>query len=188
MTVRPITIVGHPALHKPTKKVKEVTPEIRKLVADMFETNEAAEGAGLAATQVGSRWRIFVYSCTDGNGELQEGHVINPVLEKGAIPTLTEDMWEGCLSVPGEGFPTARSEWARVTGTDLDGNPVVVEDTGGVLARCLQHEVDHLDGKLYLDRLNPQYRREAQQAVSERGWQKQGIKSWDPSAQKADEI
>ncbi|MBV7412581.1 peptide deformylase [Dermabacteraceae bacterium TAE3-ERU27] len=188
MPTREITMIGHKALRQRTKKVREVTPEIRQLVADMIETNRAADGAGLAATQVGSRWRLFVYSCTDGKGRLQEGHVINPVLEKGPTVALEEDMWEGCLSVPGEGFPTARATWARVTGTDLDGNEVVVEDEGGTLARCLQHEVDHLDGKLYVDRLTPQYRREAQDAVTARGWRAKGILSWDPVTTKAEDV
>ncbi|WP_058234477.1 peptide deformylase [Devriesea agamarum] len=188
MTVRPITMIGHKALHQRTKKIREITPELRTLVEDMIETNAAAQGAGLAATQVGSRWRLFVYACTDGNGVLQEGYVLNPVLEKGPTVPLEEDMWEGCLSVPGEGFPTARSEWARVTGIDLEGQPVTVEDTGGVLARCLQHEVDHLDGKLYLDRLTSDYRRQAHDAIRHRGWRERGILSWDPTATDAEKV
>ena len=82
MTVRPITIVGHRALSQRTRRVREVTTELRTLVADMFETNDAADGAGLAAPQVGSRWRLFVYSCPDAGGTLQRGVIINPVLER----------------------------------------------------------------------------------------------------------
>ena len=125
MAVRPITIIGHKALHQPTKKVREVTDEIRTLVEDMFDTMEAAEGVGLAANQVGVRWRIFVYDCTHDPeaGKDARGVVINPVLEKHHVSPLAADPemdHEGCLSVPGESFPTARSDWARVTGTDLD--------------------------------------------------------------------
>jgi hypothetical protein len=109
MTVRPITMIGHKALSRPTRKVREVTDDIRTLVADMIETNDAADGAGLAAPQVGARWRIFVYACPDTNGIERRGVVINPVLERIGPPVLDEETLEGCLSVPGEGFPTARS-------------------------------------------------------------------------------
>lgn len=181
MSIRQITIIGHRALDQRTRKVKEVTDDIRTLVADMLETNEAADGAGLAAPQVGSRWRLFVYSCTDATGTEHRGHVLNPVLERFGPLELDEEWLEGCLSVPGEGFPTARFRGARVRGTDLDGHEVLLEDEGGILARALQHEVDHLDGKLYIDRLSPALRREARDAITARGWRDQGRLSWDPS-------
>src|SRR5690625_1548077 len=155
MTVRPITIVGHRALERRTRKVREITEDIRTLVADMFETNDAADGAGLAAPQVGSRWRLFIYSCPDAEGIERRGVVINPRLERYGPLELEEDTIEGCLSVPGEGFPTARHRGARVTGIDLEGQEVTVEDEGGVLARALQHAVDHREGSLYLDRRPP---------------------------------
>ena len=180
MSVRPITIVGHRALAQRTRRVREVTDDIRTLVADMFETNDAADGAGLAAPQVGARWRLFVYSCEDAQGIEQRGVVLNPRLERFGGIELDEETLEGCLSVPGEGFPTARHRGARVTGMDLDGQEVVVEDTGGVLARALQHEVDHLEGTLYLDRLTPARRREALDAVTARGWRAEGLRAWDP--------
>ena len=180
MTVRPITIVSHKALTQRTRRVREVTDELRTLVADMFETNDAASGAGLAAPQVGSRWRLFVYSCPDASGTLRRGVVLNPVLERFGGIVLDEETLEGCLYVPGEGFPTARHRGARVTGTDLDGAEVVVEDEGGVLARALQHEVDHLEGSLYLDRLAPARRREALDAVRDRGWRARNLLTWDP--------
>lgn len=189
MAVREITMIGHKALHQRTKRVREVTDEIRTLVADMFDTNDAADGAGLAANQVGARWRIFVYDCEDGEGVRQRGHVINPKLERGPVrPLDEEDDWEGCLSVPGEGFPTARATWARVTGTDLDGNDVVIESDGGILARCLQHEVDHLDGSLYVDRLNPTWKAVARETVKDRGWADRGILKWDPTKKKAEKV
>lgn len=192
MAVRPITIIGHKALHQPTKKVREVTDEIRTLVDDMFDTMEAAEGVGLAANQVGVRWRIFVYDCTHDPeaGPDARGVVVNPVLEKEHVSPLSADPeadHEGCLSVPGESFPTARSDWARVTGTDLDGNAISVEGTG-LLGRCLQHETDHLDGHLYVERLSPEDKRRARDAIKERGWEDQRILKWDPSTQKAEKV
>ena len=192
MAVRPITIIGHKALHQPTKKVKEVTDEIRTLVADMFDTMEAANGVGLAANQVGARHRIFVFDCPSERGEDDNfvGVVVNRVLEKGVVPPGEpdeDDGLEGCLSVPGEHFPTPRAEWARVTGTDLDGNPVSYEGEG-LFARCLQHETDHLDGKLYLERLTPSQRDLSRQARKERGWEAEGVTKWDPATQKADDV
>lgn len=192
MAVRPITIIGHKALHQPTKKVREVTDEIRTLVDDMFDTMEAAEGVGLAANQVGVRWRIFVYDCTHDPeaGPDARGVVVNPVLEKEHVSPLSADPeadQEGCLSVPGESFPTARSDWARVTGTDLDGNAISVEGTG-LLGRCLQHETDHLDGHLYVERLSPEDKRRARDAIKERGWEDERILKWDPTTQKAEKV
>ena len=192
MAVRPITIIGHKALHQPTKKVREVTDEIRTLVDDMFDTMEAAEGVGLAANQVGVRWRIFVYDCTHDPeaGPDARGVVINPVLEKEHVSPLSADPeadHEGCLSVPGESFPTARSDWARVTGTDLEGNAISVEGTG-LLGRCLQHETDHLDGHLYVERLSPEDKRRARDAIKERGWEDERILKWDPTTQKAEKV
>src|SRR5699024_1779508 len=126
------------------------------------------------------RWRLFVYSCPDAEGTLRRGVVLNPVLERFGGIVLDEETLEGCLSVPGEGFPTARHRGARVTGIDLEGQEVRVQDEGGVLARALQHEVDHLEGTLYLDRLSPALRRQALDAVTARGWRARGILSWDP--------
>ena len=190
MAIREITVIGHRALHQPTKKVREVTPELRTLVADLFDTMEAADGVGLAANQVGSRLRVFVYELVDEDGRRHRGHVINPLLTAGELPPGPVDPerdGEGCLSVPGEAFPTKRAQWARVTGTDLTGAQVVVEGTG-LLARCLQHETDHLDGRLYVDRLAGAYRKPARQAVKERGWERDGVTKWDPAVQKAEHV
>lgn len=191
MAVRPITIVGHKALHAPTKRVKEITDDTRALVEDMFETMEAANGVGLAANQVGVKQRIFVFDCPDDElGENRRGVVINPKLEKGRVPAGEADEEndnEGCLSVPGEHFPTVRADWAKVTGTDLDGNEIVIEGHG-FFARMLQHETDHLDGYLYLDRLTPTMRLESREAVKDRGWQYDGITKWDPTELKAEDV
>ncbi len=189
MAVREITVIGHQALHRPTKKVREVTDEIRALVDDMFDTMEAAEGVGLAANQVGSRLRLFVYDCPGPQDERYRGVVINPVLERLGAPTpLDEESdGEGCLSVPGEYFPLARFPQARVTGVDLDWQPV--ELTGSDLfARCLQHETEHLDGILYVDRLTGSWKREAREAARDRGWAARQVTKWDPSALKAEKV
>ena len=191
MAVSPITIVGHKALHAPTKRVKEITDDTRALIEDMFETMEAANGVGLAANQVGVKQRIFVFDCPDDElGENRRGVVINPKLEKGRVPAGEADEEndnEGCLSVPGEHFPPARADWAKVTGTDLDGNEIVIEGHG-FFARMLQHETDHLDGYLYLDRLTPTMRLESREAVKDRGWQYDGITKWDPTELKAEDV
>ncbi|WP_114908073.1 peptide deformylase [Ornithinimicrobium murale] len=189
MTVREITVLGHPALHQPTRRVREVTDEVRTLVADMFETMEAADGVGLAANQVGVRLRIFVYDCPVPGEPNARGVVINPSLERLGTPSpLDEDEdGEGCLSVPGEYFPLARHPRARVTGTDLDGNEVVIEGEG-LLARCLQHETDHLDGTVYVDRLMGPIKRQAREAALDRGWADRGVKKWNPETAKAEDV
>jgi peptide deformylase len=189
VAVRPIRIVGDPVLSRPTRRVEEVDDELRTLVADMFDTMAAAHGVGLAANQVGVDLRVFVYDCPDENGKRARGVVVNPVLEISARPETMpdpDDDEEGCLSVPGEQFPTGRADRARVTGTDLDGAAVVVEGTG-FLARCLQHETDHLDGLLYLDRLVGRNQRAGRRAVKRNGWGVPGL-AWDPTRVEAEAV
>ena len=190
MSIRPIVMVGDPVLHNPTKPVDEITDEIRALVGDMWDTSEAALGAGLAANQIGVPLRLFVYDCPDDDGARHRGLVINPILETSTIPEGMpdpEDDWEGCLSVPGESFPTGRADEATVTGTGLDGNPVTVSGTG-FFARCLQHETDHLDGYLYLDRLIGRHKRESKRSIRDRGWADNAITSWDPAKLRAEDV
>ena len=187
--MRPIRIVGDPVLSRPTRRVEEVDDELRTLVADMFDTMAAAHGVGLAANQVGVDLRVFVYDCPDEQGKRARGVVVNPVLEISARPETMpdpDDDEEGCLSVPGEQFATGRAEWARVTGTDLEGASVVVEGTG-FLARCLQHETDHLDGVLYLERLVGRHQRAARKAVKRNGWGVPGL-AWDPAKIEAEAV
>ena len=190
MAVRPIRIVGDPVLSTPTRPVEVVDDALRTLVADMFETMAAARGVGLAANQVGVDLRVFVYDCPDEElRQRRRGVVVNPVLETSERPTGMpdpDDDDEGCLSVPFEQFPTTRAEWARVTGADLDGTPVVIEGRG-YFARCLQHETDHLDGLLYLDRLVGRYRRGGRRAVRDRGWGEPGH-AWSPATQQAQDV
>ncbi|NBE52784.1 peptide deformylase [Streptomyces boluensis] len=168
-TPRRITEVGEEVLNRPCREVTEFgTPELSTLIDDMFRTMYVAEGAGLAANQVGVDLRVFVYDCSDDDGIRHVGHIVNPVLElpgPGAR-RLVDDM-EGCLSVPGAGLPVPRTDQAVVRGLDQDGNPLVVEGTG-YFARCLQHEADHLIGHLYLDRLAKRDRKEALRQMADR--------------------
>jgi peptide deformylase len=171
VTIHPIRIAGEPVLHSPTREVAEFDDELRRLVDDMFETMYAAEGVGLAANQIGVDLRVFVYDCPDG-GVQRKGVLVNPKLETSEIPETMpdpDDDWEGCLSVPGESYPTGRASWAKVIGQDVDGGPVEVEGTG-YFARCLQHESDHLDGYLYLDRLIGRHARDAKRMLKQNKW------------------
>jgi peptide deformylase len=186
MTVCPIRIVGDPVLHTPTRLVTEFDEALHSLVADMFDTMAAAQGVGLAANQIGVDLRLFVYDCMGPQDVRYRGVVVNPVLETSERPETMpdpDDDWEGCLSVPGESFPTGRASWAKVTGVDAEGAPVTVEGTG-LLARCLQHETDHLDGILYLNRLVGRHAREAKKMLKAQGWGVPRL-AWDPAKQPA---
>lgn len=170
MTIRPILITGDPRLTAAAIPVTVFDVELAAFVDDLYETNTAAHGAGLAANQVGDRRSVFVYVLID-DGQRFRGHVINPKLEASVLPETMPDPddLEGCLSVPGERYPTGRAQWARVTGVDADNQPISVEGTGH-LARCLQHETDHLAGRLYLDRLIGRHRRAARRMIKQRRW------------------
>lgn len=180
--IHPIRIAGDPVLHTATEPVTEFDEELRELIEDMYETNTAANGVGLAANQIGIGKRLFIYDCPDEQIKARRtGVVVNPALETSEIPEgmpdEDEDM-EGCLSAPGEGYPTGRAQWAKVTGFDGHGKPIEVEGTG-YFARCLQHETGHLDGFLYLDCLIGRYKREAKRMIKRNGWGVPGL-SWNP--------
>jgi peptide deformylase len=185
MTIRPICITGNPVLNTKALPVTEFNEDLRELVQDMYETMDEAPGVGLAAPQIGVNLRVFVYDWDAEDGSAQRGVVINPSLTISEIPAGEPD-WEaeseGCLSVPGERFPLKRAEKAILTGVDLDQNPVHIE-ADGWFARIFQHEFDHLEGTLYVDRLNSQYSEEAKEVIQERGWGKDGI-SWLPGQEK----
>ncbi|WP_309248132.1 peptide deformylase [Rothia santali] len=160
MTILPIRTVGDPVLRTPCDPVTAFDAELSRLIDDMVETMFDVGGVGLAGPQVGVPLRLFTYGIEGPGGEV--GHVVNPVLELGEEP---QEGGEGCLSVPelsAESVP--RRLWARVTGVDRENRPVVVEGEG-LLARCLQHETDHLDGTLYLDRLEGEERRRLLRAL-----------------------
>ena len=158
-TARPITIVGNPVLHHPCSPVEEFGEELAALIDDMFASMYAAEGVGLAANQIGVPLRIFVYDCHDDDGVQHVGHVVNPTLAE--LPPdrrNLDDSAEGCLSVPGPHHELPRPDYAVITGFDLKGEPIRVEGTG-YFSRCLQHEFDHLEGRLYIDRLTKRQRK-----------------------------
>ncbi|MFD6103413.1 peptide deformylase [Nocardia salmonicida] len=179
MAIRQILIAGDPRLTTPAVPVTAFDHELRSFVDDLYETNTAAHGAGLAANQVGDPRAVFVFDLVD-DGRRHRGHVINPTIETSALPETMPDPddLEGCLSVPGERYPTGRADWARVTGFDSSGEPIIVEGTG-YLARCLQHETDHLAGRLYLTRLIGRHHRGARKMLKIRGWSVPG-NAWLP--------
>ena len=144
-------------LHRRCAEVTEFGDELAQLVADMFASMAAAEGVGLAANQIGVDARVFVVDCPDENDNNVVAHVVNPVLHLPAGRELDVDD-EGCLSVPGVRGDVGRPVTSYVTGVDMDGQPVRIDGTG-LLARCLQHESDHLDGLLYVDRLPAKQRK-----------------------------
>lgn len=181
MSIRSIVITGEPVLHQRAVEVEQWNDELKQLVEDMFETMDEAPGVGLAAPQIGVGLRIFTYDYPDNAGNERRGVLINPVLELGPVSNELPDEdteSEGCLSVPGERFPLKRADSVRVTGLDLDQQPVSIEATGWY-ARIFQHEFDHLEGKLYVDRLIEPYASMAQAAIEDFGWGVPGC-SWLP--------
>ena len=155
---RPITRYGDQVLHQPCAVVTAFDDSLAQLVGDMFASMYAADGVGLAANQIGVSARVFVYDCGDESGGSWVGHVVNPVLRAPKGRRHLEVDLEGCLSVPGQYADLGRADTATVTGVDIRGAPVRVVGTG-LLARCLQHEVDHLDGLVYVDRLSTRKRK-----------------------------
>ncbi|KGM14322.1 peptide deformylase [Cellulomonas bogoriensis] len=160
MAMREIRTVGDPVLRTRCEPITEVDDRVRSLVEDLLETVDTDGRAGLAANQIGVGLRAFSWNIDD-----EVGYVLNPRLVEVSEEEY-QDGDEGCLSVPGLWFPTKRAWYARVVGEDLDGREVVVEGTE-LMARCLQHEVDHLDGMLYLDRLERSVRKKAMRAMRE---------------------
>lgn len=162
MPERPIRLFGDPVLKTVSAPVEQIDDGVRALVADLIDSVKLPGRAGVAASQIGVNLRVFSYN-VDGD----VGYVINPV-----IVELTGDrelIDEGCLSVPGLWHKTPRHPHARVRGIDLDGNEIELAGSG-LMAQALQHETDHLDGILYLDRLEKDERRAAMREVRESDW------------------
>ncbi|THJ66984.1 peptide deformylase [Arthrobacter echini] len=181
MAVHPITIAGEPVLHRRARTVESFDAGLRTLVEDMFETMDAANGVGLAAPQIGVGLRVFVYGMENDDDVPARGVLVNPTIVTSKIPGSEpdpDDESEGCLSVPGESFPLTRASWARVSGFDGDGAPLEFEATDW-FARCMQHEYDHLDGKLFVDRLTSRYQRKARRTIRNNGWGVPGL-TWLP--------
>lgn len=161
MAVQPIRYFGDPVLRTPAAEVTTFDKELRKLVADLTETMMDAPGVGLAAPQIGVSLRVFTYWVDE-----EPGHLINPNLD---LSDETEEDEEGCLSIPGLSYPTTRSLRVVATGMNMHGEPVVLEGTD-LLARCVQHETDHLDGIVFIDRLDATTRKIAMKDIRESEW------------------
>ncbi len=149
MSVLDIRMFGDPVLRTECDPVQELDDDLRSFIRDMQDTMYAADGVGLAAPQVGVPIRLFVYDVRDS--DLPAGALVNPRIEERSGTTKGE---EGCLSMPGVSEIVERSERIVITGTDAEGESVRIE-AEGLLSRCLQHELDHLDGVLFLDHLSP---------------------------------
>ncbi len=181
MAIKPIVITGEPVLHRRADEVSVFDAELNQLVADMFETMDKAPGVGLAAPQIGVGLRIFTYDYPDDDGNERRGVIINPQIELGSIvdePADEDTEIEGCLSVPGERFPLKRADAVRIIGVDLNQNPVDISATGWY-ARIFQHEFDHLDGILYVNRLAEPWKEISTDIIADNGWGKPGL-SWLP--------
>ena len=208
MSILLICITGEPVLHRAAAPIESFDSELRDLVADMIETMHAAPGVGLAAPQVGVGAQVFVWRYggagsfdtqyrdvlqldegpARGFNTVLHGVVVNPTLDlvwdtEGAGAILPEEPdialeSEGCLSVPGYGYPLRRALGAILRGYDAHGDAIEVRARGW-LARIFQHEYDHLQGTLYVDRLEVPYADEAQRVIAERGWRTAG-NTWTP--------
>jgi peptide deformylase len=161
VSVRPIRLFGDPVLRTPAKPVTDFDKELRTLVQDLTDTMLEAPGAGLAAPQIGVGLRVFTWN-VDG----QVGHLVNPSL---TLSKEKQDGAEGCLSIPGLSIDCIRALNAVAHGFDMHGEPVVVEGTE-LLARALQHETDHLDGILFVDRLDADRRKQAMKEIRAAEW------------------
>ena len=159
MTVMQIRTLGDPVLRETASPVEAFDDALRRIVDDMLETMYAAPGVGLAGNQVGLRTACFVYDDREGHA----GFVANPRLSE---PEGEETLEEGCLSIPGPYHPTVRAGRVRLVGADLDGEPLDIA-AEGLLARIFQHETDHLNGMLYIDRLDDAGRRDVMRQLRE---------------------
>jgi peptide deformylase len=160
VTIRPIRELGDPVLRTPADEVKDFDRELAALVRDLEETVDHPGRAGLAAPQIGVSARAFSYNI---DGEI--GHMVNPTIVE--LSEEIQDGDEGCLSVPGIWAPTVRAMHCVVEGFDVHGEPLRLAGSG-LMARCLQHEVDHLDGRVFLDRLTGEARKAALRALRSR--------------------
>jgi peptide deformylase len=161
VSIRPIRLFGDPVLRTAAAEVTSFDKEIRNLVTDLVDTMLDAPGAGLAAPQIGVGLRVFTW-----NVEGHVGHLINPVLR---LSEDTQDGQEGCLSLPGLSLDCIRAQSVVATGFDLLGEPVTIEGSD-LLARAIQHETDHLDGILFIDRLDREARKAAMKTIRESDW------------------
>jgi peptide deformylase len=162
VSVTPIRLMGDPVLRQPAAPVVDFDAELRQLVTDLTETMHAAGGAGIAAPQIGVGLRVFTWYV---DGEV--GHLVNPDVT--LVGDETEEAEEGCLSIPGYRFDCRRHLYVAATGFDMHGEPLRIEGSQK-LARVVQHETDHLDGVLFVDRLDAEARQAALQVLAEAEW------------------
>lgn len=161
MATKPIRLFGDPVLRAIAAPVETFDKELRNLVSDLTDTMLAAPGVGLAAPQLGVSLRVFTYWVDD-----VVGHLINPNLD---LSDEQQDGEEGCLSIPGLAFDTRRAMRAVAKGVNMYGEPVTIEGSH-LLARCVQHETDHLDGILFIDRLDEATRKIAMREIRQSEW------------------
>jgi peptide deformylase len=162
MSVQQIRLLGDPVLRTPAETVVTFDKELRTLVKDLWDTMTDAPGAGLAAPQIGVGLRVFTYDVGES-----AGHLINPTIVDRSDELLLDE--EGCLSLPGLSFPLSRHAHVVAHGFNEFGDPVVIEGSE-ILARCLQHETDHLDGVIFIDKLDPETRKLAMREIREADW------------------
>jgi len=181
VTIRPIRITGDPVLHSPAAPVTRFNDQLQELLIDMVDTMRAAPGVGLAAPQIGVSQQVFVWEWTDDDGILQQGAIINPTLQVGPLEGRKADPeadLEGCLSVPDFRFPLTRAPKVVLRGTTPQQTELQITAEGW-LARIFQHEFDHLQGSLYIDRLPWRQRRAARKEIRAEGFGSPG-QSWLP--------
>lgn len=166
MAVRSIRLIGDPLLRTKCVPVADFDRGLRRLVRDLSETLSDAGGAGLAAPQIGVNLRVFTYVVIDKEMEdyASMNHIVNPVLVEQSPDEVIDT--EGCLSIPGLEYELARSQRVVAEGLDMYGEPIRIEGTER-LARCLAHETDHLDGVLFIDRLDTDERKRAMRDIRE---------------------
>jgi len=161
VAIQPIRLFGDPILRTKAVEVVDFDQELRRLVSDLTDTMLGAPGAGLAAPQIGVGLRVFTW-----NVEGEVGHLVNPVLD---LSAETQDGDEGCLSIPGLAIDCRRAMTVVAKGVDMYGEPVTIEGSE-LLARAIQHETDHLDGIIFIDRLTPELRKQAMKEIRESEW------------------
>jgi peptide deformylase len=161
VSIQDIRLFGDPVLRTPALEVTDFDKELRLLVKDLTDTMCDAPGVGLAAPQIGVGLRVFTYWVDD-----ELGHLVNPSLD---LSAELQDGDEGCLSLPGLAFDTPRALRVVAKGQNMYGEPVVIEGSE-LLARCIQHETDHLDGILFIDRLDREQRKIAMKAIRDADW------------------
>jgi peptide deformylase len=162
VSVKSIRLFGDPVLRTPAEPVRDFDAELRRLVKDLTDTMEDAPGLGLAAPQIGVGLRVFTYHVDSD----EPGHLINPSLD---LSEEQDEDDEGCLSFPSLVYPVKRAYGVVAKGFNMYGDPVTIAGTE-LLARCVQHETDHLDGILFIDRMDPAQRKLAMKAIREAEW------------------